>query len=93
MDDPVKDDFEHAGAFFPPSQCCHFYIPSVSVVAAGAGGGREENKGSNLMGNKYNICIVSLRTMPEIPPASRPVTFYVQHCTMREIFFVFQSSR
>jgi hypothetical protein len=29
-------------------------------------GGHGENRGSNLMGNKYNICIFSLIAVPKI---------------------------
>jgi hypothetical protein len=50
-------------------------------------GGHWENRGPNLMGNKYIICTFSLIAMP---PVSPPVMINVKQCMVHEIFFVFQ---
>jgi hypothetical protein len=60
-----------------PSHCVstvsHFYTLSVSMVSTGEDSmislrGHGENRGSNLMGNKYNICTFSLITIPKNDP-------------------------
>jgi hypothetical protein len=79
------------------STVSHFYTLSVFIVSISIRrdsmislGGHGENRGSNLMGNKYNICTFSLITIPDNAPVSRSMMIDVKQCMMHEIFFVFQ---
>jgi hypothetical protein len=51
-------------------------------------GGHGENRGSNLMGNKYNICTFSLIATQKMPSVSPSMMINVKQCMGREIFFV-----
>jgi hypothetical protein len=55
-------------------------------------GGHGENRGSNLMINKYNICTFLLITVPKMPPVSPPMMISVKQCMVGEIYIyiVFQ---
>jgi hypothetical protein len=55
------------------STVSNFYTLSVFMVSIGEDRmislvGHGENRGSNLMGNKYNICTFSLISIPKNPP-------------------------